>query len=179
MAWLAVAAAVVSIAGSMQAGKAAKRAGLQQQAAMEYQAQQDEINGKQAMAVAERDAAEQRRQGDLMQSRAIALMAASGGGATDIGNVTILARNAGETAYRSAVAIYNGEEQVRTHAEEATAARLSGQAAAQSGRDAEKAYMFKAVSSGLSGGSSLFSQYGGTQPPAPVYDRTPTPTGRG
>lgn len=184
MAWLSAAASVISLVGNLSAGKEARRAGLEEQAALQYQAEQDRINAAQALAVAQRTAAEERRQGDLVQSRAIALMAASGGGVTDPSNVTLLARNAGEIAYRSAVAMYKGEEDSRMYGERARATIRSGESAAQGGRDIQKAYTIRAFGDLIgSQGGSIFDRFGGggfqQQTPAPIYDARPIPTGRG
>ena len=177
MAWLQAAAAVVSIVGNLKAGDAAKRQGLEQQQAAEYEAEQNRVNAMQAVASAQRDAAEERRQGDLVQSRAIALAAASGGGVTDPGVVTLLSRNAGETAYRSAVALYKGEDDARRLRAGADAASYSGKAAAQAGRERQSAYNTRAFGDMLGGAKSLYDNYW-TQSPAPVYDATPTPVRR-
>lgn len=182
MLWVAGAAAVVSTVGNISAGNAAKRAGLEQQNEANYEAAQERVNAGQAIAASQRAAEEQRRQGDLVQSRAIALLAASGGGVTDPSAVTLLASNAGETAYRSAVALYEGEDKARTMRAQATATEMGGRAAAQAGRDRQIASLFQAAGS-LANGASMFSNYGGggfaSQAPAPVYDRSPTLTGNG
>lgn len=178
MSWLPVAAAVVSIAGNVQAGNAAKRAAIQQQAEAQYAAEQMRVNAGQALAAAELAAQEERRQGELVQSRAIALIAAQGGSMTDPSAVALLSRNAGETAYRSAVAIYKGQEEARQMEAGAIASVTSGNAAAQTGRDMAKAYSTRAFGDLLNGGNSLYNKYGlgGVQPeqaPAPVTTATP------
>lgn len=179
MAWAAAAAGVISTVGNIQAGNAAKRQGLQQQQELQYEAAQDRVNAVQAIASSQRTAEEQRRQGDLVQSRAIALAAASGGGVTDPSVVSLLSRNAGETAYRSAVALYQGDDQARTLNARADAALYSGEVAAQAGRDRQKAYMMKAFGDLLSAGGSMYNLFGGgidvQQTPAPVFDATPNP----
>lgn len=177
MAWLAVAAAVVSVVGDMKAGAAAKRQGLEEQNAANYAAEQQRINAEQAVAAGQRAAEEQRRQGEYVQSRAIALMAANGGGVSDIGNVQLLARNAGETAYRASVALYEGEDRSRTLNAQADASVMSGRSAAQGGRDRQSASMYRAFGDILQGGGSLYSNYSGggvTQAPAPVTDKSTT-----
>ncbi|MCX7147536.1 MAG: hypothetical protein NT042_15390 [Sulfuritalea sp.] len=157
MSWkeaIPAALSVVSAMGKADAGDAAARVGLQQQAAAQYEAEQLRINAGQSIASAQRAAEEQRRQGMMIQSRAIALAAAGGGSVTDPGLVHLLAGNAGETAYRSAVALYEGEDKARTMRESATAAEYSGAAAAQAGADRQKAAMTLAFGDLIGGGGS-------------------------
>ena len=178
MAWVPIAAAVVSIAGSINAGNAAKNAGLSEQNMDNYKAAQDRVNAGQAMAAGEAAAEEERRQGALVQSKAIAIMANSGtGGATDVSNINTLARNAGATTYEAALSLYQGEDKARALNAEADAAQAGGIAAAQSGRDRQQASMFQAMGSifsaaGSSSAQSLYSQYNGSQAPAPVIDKS-------
>lgn len=160
MSWaqaIPAALSVVSAVGKSDAGNSAARVGLQQQAAAQYEADQLRINAGQSIASAQRAAQEQRRQGELIQSRAIALAAAGGGSVTDPGLVHLLAGNAGETAYRSAVALYEGEDKARSMRESAKAAEYSGANAALAGRDRQKAMMTGAFGDLVKGGSSLFS----------------------
>lgn len=180
MMWIAAASTVMSVAGGVQASKAAKRQGKADQAAAEYEAEQNRVNAIQAVASAQRAAMEERRQGELVQSRAIALMAASGGGVSDPGNVVLLSRNAGEIAYRSAVALYEGEDRARSMNMSAESATYSGAMARRAGNDRARAYQTKAFGDLLSGGNSLYQRYGASgvpieQSPAPVEYRTPTP----
>lgn len=150
---------VLSIVGNIQQGNAAERSGLEEQLARQYEAEQLKVDAGQAVAAAQRDAMEQRRQGELLQSRAIALAAASGGGVTDPSVVKLLSSNAGEIAYRSAVAIYRGEDEARSLNAKAAAALYSGARAADEGRDRQKAYMTRAFGDLVKGGSSLYETY--------------------
>lgn len=72
-------------------------------------------------ASAQRDAMEQQRQARLLESRALAVAAASGGGASDPTVVNTIANIAGEGEYRALTALYNGEEQALGLEAEATA----------------------------------------------------------
>lgn len=179
MAWvpaaMAVVSTVMSIKGAQDAGKGAANSAAEDQASLDYQAAQDRVNAGQAMAVAERDAAEQRRQGDYAQSRAIALLAASGGGGvTDPGAVTLLANNAGEIAYRSAVALYKGEDEARALNIKANAEEFGGINVMQGGLDRQKAYNTQAFGDLLKGSSTLYDKYGSKgyaqQDAAPMTD---------
>jgi len=157
---------IVSAAGKSDAGSNAEQVGLQQQAARQYEAAQLRVNAGQSIAASQRAAEEQRRQGMLVQSRAIALAAAGGGGVTDPGIITVLSRNAGEIAYRSAVALYEGEDKARSLNAEAAAREYSGEMAAEAGRDRKKASMTSAFGDLIKGGSSLFQSFGGGGPSA-------------
>jgi len=164
MSWqqaIPAALSIVSASGKASAGNAAADVGRQQQAAMQYEADQARINAGQAQASAQRVAAEQRRQGALVQSRAIALAAAGGGSTTDAGVINLIAGNAGEIAYRSAVALYEGEDKARSLREMAKAKEYSGVMAAKSGEDRKKAAMVGAFGDLVKGGASLFSTFGG------------------
>lgn len=172
MSWVPIAASVLSIAGNLNAGESAKAAGLQQQAEANNAARQMRVNAGQALAVAQRDAYEERRQGSLVQSRAMALLASSGGSVTDPTAIRLLASNAGETAYRSAVALYKGEDESRQLITQADATETSGKVAAETGRDVQKSYNFRAFGDLINGGSSLYEKYA-TQSPAPVRTATP------
>jgi hypothetical protein len=174
---------VVSAAGKSSAGNAAADVGQQQQAAAQYEAaqlreaaryeaSQARTNAGQVIAASQRTAAEQRRQGELVQSRAIALAAAGGGSTTDAGVINLIAGNAGEIAYRSAVALYEGEDKARSLREQATAKEFSaegaakakeysGAMAAKAGEDRKKASMVGAFGDLIKGGASLFSTFGG------------------
>lgn len=165
MSWVPIAASVLSIAGNLQAGESSKAAGLQQQAEANNAAAQMRVNAGQALAAAQRDALEERRQGSLVQSRAMALLAASGGSVTDPTAVNLLATNAGETAYRSAVALYRGEDESRQLLANASATETSGKAAAQSGRDRQKSYNYRVFGDLMNSGSSLYEKYGTQEPP--------------
>ncbi len=167
--------AVLSIAGNVSAGNSAKRAALQQQQAANWEAAQMRVNAGQALAESQLAAQEERRQGELVQSRARALLAAQGGSLTDPSAVALLSRNAGETAYRSAVALYKGQEESRQMLTNAMATEASGIARAQEGRNAQKAYTMQ----GLASAASLFTKFGGDGPPVgtqlPAEVRTATP----
>lgn len=169
MSWaqaIPAALSVVSALGKNDAGNAAANNGLQQQAAADFEAAQLRVNAGQATAAGQRAAEEQRRQGELVQSRAIALAAAGGGGVTDPGIVRLLAGNAGETAYRSAVALYEGEDKARSLNAQADSTAYSGVLAAQAGRDRQKASMTSAFGDLIKGGGSLFTTFGGGGPSA-------------
>ena len=176
MSWVMVATAAVTVVGQVSSANSAKKAGKDAQRESEYEAEQERINAGQALAVAQREAMEEDRQGELQQSRMIAIMAAQGGGTADIGNVQMLSRQAGDTAYRRAVALYKGSDAARALNLRSDALIRTGQSQARAGSDYARAGMFRAAGSAFSAGASLYSNYGGgiqaEQAPAPVYERS-------
>ena len=99
--------------GNDQLASNARLSAQRQATALQFQKEQATVNAGQAIAAGQMGAQEQRRQGALINSRAQALAAASGGGALDPTVVRIMANNAGETALRANIALYQGEEQAR------------------------------------------------------------------
>jgi hypothetical protein len=104
-------------------------------------------------ASAQRTSIEQRRQARLLQSRALAVASASGGGASDPTVVNILARLSGEGEYRALTALYEGEEEARSKEMQARARR-------QEAKNVKKAALFSAGSKILETGSTLYNRYG-------------------
>lgn len=95
-------------------------------------AQLEQIAGEER-AVAQRRAGEERRRGRILESRALALAAAGGGGATDPTVVNIISDLAGEGEYAAAVRIYEGEEAARRARMGARAQEFEADTALQAG----------------------------------------------
>lgn len=164
MSWqqaIPAALSIVSASGKVSAGNAGVDVARQQQTAMQYEADQARVNAGQAKAAAQRTAMETRRQGALVQSRALALAAAGGGSTSDPGIVNLIAGNAGEIAYRSAVALYEGEDKARSLEALAKGREYSGAMAVKSAEDRKKAAMVGAFGDLVKGGASLFQAFGG------------------
>ncbi|HEY9063842.1 MAG TPA: hypothetical protein VIO33_02590 [Burkholderiaceae bacterium] len=83
--------------------------GIQSQQASAFQAAQLRRNASDAIAAGQHQAEDVQKQSDYIASQALATAAASGGGASDPGVVTLLAHNAAEGAYRRQVALYEGQ----------------------------------------------------------------------
>lgn len=156
---LAVAATLVSAAGTIMSGNAAR-------GAANYQAVQYEQQAGQERAASQRQAIEARRQAGLANSTVQARAAASGAGATDPTVLDIESDNAGTGEYNALAALYSGEEKARGLEMQAGATRYQGQ-------QARKASLFKAGGTLLSGsynasqigsGQSLFDKYGAGGP---------------
>lgn len=105
------------------------------------------------IAAGQREALEQRRQADILASRAIAV-AAAGGRSGDQSAQKIITDIQGEGAYRAAVAMYDAEEQSKK-------LLFEGKMAEYSGEQEAKNLKYKMIGTALSGGSSMYrSKYG-------------------
>lgn len=170
-AWLPTAMAVVggvtSVIGGFQAADAAKTAGERQKTASEFEAAQLQQAAGQSIAASQRDAMEQNRQARLLQSRALALSAASGAGTTDPSVVNLISNIAGEGAYRSSVALYQGEEKARQLNDSAAAAIYQGDVAMETAKNKAKAYRMQGITGAMTGAASLFGKYGAGGPGSP------------
>lgn len=130
---------VLSAGSQVMGGISARRAG-------DATAAQADVAAGQVQASSQRVAAEQERKTKLVSSRAQAVAAASGAGATDPTVLDTIGRIASEGAYRSELALYEGNTQ-------AAALRARGEAARYEGRAAQTAGFIK-------GAGTLFSKYG-------------------
>lgn len=148
-------------AGYEQAAEGARVAGRRKNVAAQFEAQQMEQQAGQSIAAAQRDALEERRRADLAASRALVLAAASGGGASDSTVVNIISQLKGEGAYRSAVALYRGEDQARKMRMGASAKRFEGAVAEEGGEYQAAGYETMATAATFKAGASLFESYGG------------------
>lgn len=163
---MSVAGAVSSIAGGFSAANAAKTTAERQKAEAEFEAEQMTQAAGQAIATSQRDAIEQRRQARLVQSRAIAISAASGASVTDPTVVNLIGDIAGQGSYRAAVALYQGEDKARQLNMGAAAKRYEGEVALETGRNKARAYQIQGITGALGSASTLFGKYGGGGPGA-------------
>lgn len=165
--WLEMVPAALSImgsfmgaAGASRAGQAAADTGARQQAADEFQAEQYDQNAIQAVAAAQRVSLAKEHESKLLQSRALAVAAASGGGASDPTVMNLIARIAGEGAYREAIDLYQGEDKSRQLNLAAAGKRYEGAIARAGGEAKQSAYEVSASGSLLTGAGTLFTKYG-------------------
>lgn len=147
-------------AGQLQSGKAAANTGLAQQKASEFEAQQLEQNAGQAQAANQRSAIEELRKSMLLQSRAIAVAAASGGGALDPTVMALVGNLSKEGQLAAETQIYGGDERARAMRNQAKASRYEGAQRAEAGRVAERASKVSAGSTILSGITKDWTAYG-------------------
>lgn len=138
---LSAGGAAVSAVGAVQGGKA-------QDAAAQYQAAQLEASGKAEQAASQRQAEEDRRQARLMQSRARAVGAASGGGI----DLELAGDIEAEGEYRALTSLWEGTEAAKGRRAQAEASRFEGNAA-------KKAGYLKGGATILGGGSSFMEKY--------------------
>lgn len=138
---LSAGGAAVSAAGAVQSGNA-------QDAAAQYQAAQLEAAGKAETAAAQRKAEEDRRQSRLMQSRARAVGAASGGGI----DLDLAGDIAADGEYRALTSLWEGAEAAKGRSAQAAATMTEGKIRKKTG-------LLKAGSTILGGGSSLYGKY--------------------
>jgi hypothetical protein len=138
-------------AGQLNAGSASRRAGEAQQVAAEYSARQLDTNAGQAQAASQRVAEEETRKSMLLQSRAMAVSAASGGGALDPTVMALISGLSKEGQLASETLLYGGAERARGMHEQAKATRYEGATRAAAGHAAERTSQFSAMSTILSG----------------------------
>lgn len=148
MAHALVAAGAVLSAGStiLGAGSEAKQ--------LKSEARQLEYNAGQRRASSQRQAIDERRDADLAASRALALAAASGGGADDPTVVNNIAKISGEGEYRALTALYNGDVEARQMEQDAIARRKEA-------KNVKRAGYLEAAGTIISAGSSLSGRFKG------------------
>ena len=112
-------------------------------------------NANQAIAVSQVAADQERKKARMVTSSVQARAAASGAGASDNDVLKIVGDIAAEGEYRSLVALYEGKERSRQLKNQADVTRYEGRMAKRAGNVA-------ALTTVLSGGTSLFDKYGGS-----------------
>ena len=159
---------IASAKGQKDQGKAgqqqAQQSAAQAKVSAEFEAKQADYLAGQAVAISQREAYEQRRMSALLASKALSIAAASGAGASDPTVVGLIGEIYAEGAYRSALAMYEGEETARSYKVSAAARRAGGEsfAAARTaeGESIARASNLSATSTLISGASSLFGSFG-------------------
>lgn len=151
---------IIQMMGQLGQGRAARAQGDRARAAAEFAAWQAEQQAGLAVAYSQRQALEVQRQGRLEESQILAVAAASGGGASDPTITRLIANNAGFTAYKSAVAIYEGEAKARELKMEAITGRIGGAQAQAVGAERQTGYALSAAGTGIKGAASLYEKYG-------------------
>jgi len=157
----------MSAGGSVAAALSHIQYGLEAQKAARFQAEQMRINAGQAQAGAQREASMVEREAEYTASRALAVAAASGGGASDPTVVNLMARNADQMAYRRQLALYEGDEAARGMRMGAAAKEYSGASARRASNEAAVSSVYGAGSSLLKGYArdlSLRKRFGGNAP---------------
>jgi len=153
---LQVGGTLLSMKGYSDAARASKISGQQARVAKQFEAEQLREQAGQVIAVSQRAALEERRQGRLMASRALAVAAASGAGASDPTVVNLIAGAEGEAALRAGYALYEGEDRARQLRIGAAAKDYEGALAEQAGNQQASAYKTMRAATGV----SLLAKYG-------------------
>lgn len=155
-------------------GKAAQTAALEKQNAANNAATQLEQNAGQQRAAAQRAAIQQRAQGALVQSRANALAASSGGSASDPGVINVTGQIGAKSEYNALSELYSGETQAQGNEYQAKVDRTTGQQYAAAGAFDKgvgdfRAGLFPVQAAGtiFGGASSLFAKYGSSSTSSP------------
>ena len=139
---------LLSLGSAAIGGVAQIQAGNQAAAAGRFAAEQQRSQAQQERASAEREGAEERRQGRLLQSKARAAGAASGGGM----DVNALGDIASESERRALTAIWGGEERAR-------GLETGAQVSVLEGEQRRKASRIEGFGTMLSSGASWYSNY--------------------
>lgn len=155
--------------GSSQwsAGQNASRAATSAANQMEANAREAEYAAGQAKASSQRKSAEELRQNRRLQSRQIALAAASGASTSEKNIADLIADTAAEGSYASSVALYEGELRADSLLNEAIGLRNKAAMTRFEGKQARRAGNIGAISSLLSTGA----QMGNTASEAKFYGR--------
>lgn len=179
MSWVGVGMGVASIGAGLysanQGSEAQKKAGAVKNRAANLEADVLEQQASNAIGAAQRDAFDLQRESRLAQSRAIALSAASGGGASTAPTVVKLVSNlAKEGSYNSARALYAGMESARLKRLQATELRTMGEFAVVGSNIAAEAEQAKGAASALNTGTSLYAKYRDSSRSTPNPGYTPS-----
>lgn len=160
---IAIAGTAISAVGSIAQGGAQSGAMRAQAQQSDYQAKVLQQNAGQARATSQAQAVVERRNAAYAMSRARAVAAASGGGATDPTVVNVEAKIGQQGEYNALSRLYSGEEAARGMEGEASLKQYEA-TQYETGADTSMATgMIGAVGQALSGTSSLMK---GGGPPA-------------
>jgi hypothetical protein len=151
--------AVSAIAGSQQAG-AEKATGEAQEQEDNYESVIYNQKANQDQAAAQRKAIEIDRQGNLVESTAIARAAASGGDAEDPSIMGIIGNLEGQKTYQKQNAIYQGDVAASDDRAAASNKQFEGTEAEDAGDAESSATTLKTIGGGISSAASLYGRYG-------------------
>lgn len=158
MAWIMAAVAVVGTVMDINASKKKEKA---IRAANFRRAAQLEEKAGQVLAASQRGMLQQRKQKELVASRALAVAASGGGGASDPTVVNIIADIEGEGAYRESLALYQGEQ-------EAYELRTSAQNLRLGMEEMSEAMSAERTATAIQGAASAYGAYSRANPRQPA-----------
>lgn len=156
MAFLSAALPYISLASTALAGVSQYQQGQAEKAQLDLQAAHREKQAKAEAAESQRDALNERRKARNLMSRARAVAAASGAGASDPTVSALLTDIDSQGEMNALNALYSGSTAARGYQQGADASRREGRAVARAGT-------MDAASTMLSGATSWYSKYGGTR----------------
>lgn len=156
---LQVGSTILSAGSQIARGAAGKSIAARRKQEAEYEAAQLDAEAGQSIGVGMAGAQNEVLKAKMVNSKALAQAAASGAGASDPTVMAILARTAGEGAYRASLAMYEGEAQGRLDRMRAAALRYQGDRDVSDAGIAANQANIGAVSTALAGGVKLASMY--------------------
>lgn len=121
---------LLGVLGSVLSGAGTIAAGAAEKQSADFEAAQMDMKAREEVAASQRDAIAKRKEGEILNSRAQALAAASGGGAgTDAPTIVkLMGQTAGEADYNAQTAMYGGYSRAAGLRDSAKARRMSGNA---------------------------------------------------
>lgn len=170
------AGSIFQLMGQMEMGRAARIRGEQAAAMAEFNAWEANRQAGIAVSISQRQAAEERRQANLVASRALAVAAASGAGVSDPTMVRIIANARGEGAVRAATSLYEGAAISRKLRTEAITGRITGYNEAARGAATQEGLALTSMGTLAKEGMSLYTKYGMNGPggdAALIQDQVP------
>lgn len=150
---------VLSAGSQIAKGISYSAVGARKKALSEFEAKQLEQEAESSQGIGMRGAQDEMLKSKIVNSLALARAAASGAGASDPTVLNVLAQTSGESAYRQALAMYEGESQARLDKMRASAARYEGDIAESDAAAASSGANMNALSTVLSGGAKTLSLY--------------------
>lgn len=167
MAWVGIAitaaSALMQASQTAAAGRAEEKAALARQAQLDNQAEQARANAIQEEAFAQREAFNERKKGELVASRALAVGAASGVGVESLDNV--FGDIGQEEEFRALDALFRGDRAAQNLRYQADLKVFEGEQEARAGQVARRLAKSKALTQVLAGAgkaaSAGYTSYGG------------------
>ena len=156
---LQLSSTILNVGSQLAKANATTTVAARRKAAYDFEAQQQEVAAQESSGVALRAAQDETLKARLVMSSALAKAAASGAGASDPTVMAVLSRTAGEGAYRSALAMYEGEAQARLDRMRASALRYQGDVSVADAASAAQAQRIGIGATLLSGGMKALSMY--------------------
>lgn len=175
MAGMSAGGTALSVMGSLKQAKAQKKQAAAQNELAKFQAAQLEQQATQTQAAGQYAALEQKRQSEILQSRALAIAGASGGGTLDPTVLKVISGLAVEGERAAQTETYNAESQASAERLQAASTRYEGYLGIKAGNVAAKASKMQAFSTALSGLADAGSMaYFGMSTPRGVSGNTPS-----